>query len=199
MVIANYLAEILEGEIKTNYGINNCSFTLLLPNALPQSDLSYLKLDSTTVKRDRPATNLTILCLYPEPEAIDTSIGNNSGLNFNLKKWAEQDWSNNECEGPNYRYRIIEADGLEQAHTLARIWQLDAVVLDGYQISNPQLYLQSLQESGYLSALPIIALDAQTTAAANQIEGLNVYPCLLPAECRSIKDLIQVIQIATGM
>lgn len=199
LVIANYLAEILQGEIKSKYEINSCSFTLLLPEVLPQSDPSSLKLHSGVTKQDAVTRNLTILCLYPEPEAIDISLCNNSDLDFNLKKWAEQDWSKIECDRPNYRYRIIEADGLEQAHTLARIWQLDAVLLDGYQISDPLNYLQSLQKSEYLSALPIVTLDSQTTAAANQVEGLNVYPCLLPAECRSIQDLIQVIQIATGI
>ena len=80
---------------------------------------------------------------------------------------------------------------------LARIWQLDAIVLDGYLIKNPLEYLRSLQESEYLAKLPLIVLDAKTSAAANQIESLNVYPCLVPAECRNIADLMQVIQIAT--
>ena len=122
-----------------------------------------------------------------------------SGLNFNLKSWAEQDWSTTNEQQLSYQHRIIEADGLEQAHTLARIWQLDVIVLDGYKIVNPSQYLRSLQESEYLSALPLITLDTRTTEAANQIDGLNVYPCLLPAECRSVRDLMQVIQIATGL
>ena len=199
LTIANYLAEILQGEIKSEYGTDCCSFTLLLPNVFPQSSLSSLPLDSTVSKSDRKTPNLTILCLYPELEAVNTSVLNERGLEFSLKNWAEQDWSGREGNRLDCRYRIIEADGLEQAHTLARIWQLDAVVLDGYGISDPQSYFRSLQKSEYLSALPIIALDAQTTAAGNQVEGLKVHPCLLPAECRSIQDLIQVIHIATGI
>lgn len=150
-----------------------------------------------TANRHNAVKNLTILCLYPETEAIDRDLGNNHELGFNLKNWAEQDWSDDKKQKFPYRHRIIEADGLEQAHTLARIWQLDVIVLDGYQIVDPQQYWRSLQESQYLSALPIITLDAKTTEAANQVEGLNVYPCLLPAQCRSIRDLMQVIQIAT--
>lgn len=146
------------------------------------------------------STNLTILCLYPEPNVIDSVIDNRNDLDFNLKDWAEQDWFNIDGEQkPHYQHRIIEADGLEQAHTLARIWKLDIILLDGYQIANPAEYLRSLQESEYLATLPIVTLDTKTTEAANQVEGLNVYPCLLPAECRSVKDLMQVIQIATGI
>ncbi len=69
-------------------------------------------------------------------------------------------------------------------------------MLDGYQIVDSYKYLRSLKESEYLSALPLITLDSKTSEAANQIEGLNVYPCLLPTQYRSIKDLMQVIQIA---
>ena len=112
------------------------------------------------------------------------------GLEFNFKHWAEQEWFN--------KHRIIEADGLLQAHTLARIWELDVIVLEGHKIADPKEYLRSLQNSEYLSSLPIVTLDTKTTEAANQIAGLNVYPCLLPAKCRSFKDLMQVIQIATG-
>ena len=162
---------------------------LVLGDILPS-----VKNSSDTLKRNR-----TILCLYPEPEVINPEKSTNSSLGFNLKNWAEQDWSNtNKQQNPD-RHRIIEADSLEQAHTLARIWQLDVIVLDSYQLADPLKYLRSLQESTYLSALPLITLDTKTTEAANQIEGLNVYPCLLPAECRSVRDLMQVIQIATDI
>jgi signal transduction histidine kinase/CheY-like chemotaxis protein len=144
--------------------------------------------------------NLTILCLYPEPEVISQSMAQGTnGLDFNLKNWAERDWTNKSEVSNNYHHRIIEADGLEQAHMLARIWQLDVMVLDGHLIVEPLAYLRSLHKSEYLSTLPLVTLDARTTEAANQIDGLNVYPCLLPAECRSIADLMQVIQIAAGL
>ena len=168
---------------------------------LEQIDLATLlpKIGQQTVPQKR---NLTILCLYPELELTNSSNRLTDNLDFNLKDWAERDWTNqnNAPDNPeknNYRCRIIEADGLEQAHMLARIWQLDAIVLDGYLIKNPLEYLRSLQESEYLAKLPLIVLDAKTSAAANQIESLNVYPCLVPAECRNIADLMQVIQIAT--
>ncbi|MCC0177621.1 HAMP domain-containing histidine kinase [Waterburya agarophytonicola K14] len=200
LIIAKYLAETIQGNINSIYSANNnCAFTVLLPIANPEADILAAKSHLPQTIKDNVPKNLTVLCLYPEPEVIDRAVGNNSALDFNLKDWAEQHWSNNSQPQSYYRHRIIEADGLEQAHTLARIWQLDVIVLDGYQIAHPDLYLRSLQESKYLSALPLITLDTKTTEAANQIEGLNVYPCLLPAKCRSIKDLMQVIQIATGV
>ncbi|MDJ0591716.1 MAG: hybrid sensor histidine kinase/response regulator [Pleurocapsa sp. MO_226.B13] len=198
LVLAKYLAEVLQGGIDSEYWLNSCRFTLKLPLISFQPDFLAAKNDRASESAPaRPNRSLTILCLYPEPEAIDATIGSNHGLDFNLKDWAEQDWSDYSFPQSHSRYRIIEAEGLEQAHILARIWQLDVIVLDGYQIADSARYLRSLQKSEYLSALPLITLDTATTEAANQIEGLNVYPCLLPAECRSIQDLMQVIQIAT--
>jgi hypothetical protein len=97
------------------------------------------------------------------------------------------------------QHRIIEADSLEQAHILARIWEIDAIILDGTNLGNPLAYLLTLQESDLLSSLPLITLDAKTTEAANQIPGLAVFPCLVPPDARSIAELIQVIQIATRL
>ena len=62
----------------------------------------------------------------------------------------------------------------------------------------PAKYLRSLLESEYLAVIPLITLDTRTTEAANKIEGLNVYPCLLPAQDCRVQDLMQVIEIATG-
>ena len=189
------MAKIIGSEVQSLYYGDRCQFGLLIP----QSDNLESKLDRSLQTRQNDSSgDLTILCLYLESEAVDSELLKQEGLNNNLKHWVEQDWSNYDGQQLNYRHRIIEADGLEQARTLARIWQLDVIVLDGHQIANPDRYLRSLQRSEYLSALPIITLDTKTTEAANRIEGLNVYPCLLPAQCRSIKDLMQVIQIATG-
>ncbi len=198
LVIARYLAQALQGDIDSFYAARDCSFILTLPTVDLPSPVLSPNLSETIVESSERHKNLTILCLYPESEVIDLSAGDNKDLNFNLKRWAEQDCAEDlETEEKfSYRHRIIEADGLGQAHTLARIWQLDVIVLDGYQIADSDKYLRSLQKSAYLSSLPLITLDTKTTEAANQIEGLNVYPCLLPAQSRSIKDLMQVIQIA---
>ena len=197
LIIAEYLAGVLQGNITSIHTPDLCQFTLMLPQnqiSQPQCQLSdnpTTNSSSTSQKTDK--RNLTILCLYPESEATDPETNRDHGSNFNLKNW-----SDNNKQQTNYQYRIIEADSLEQAHTLARIWQLDVIVLDSYQIVQPDIYLRSLQESEHLAALPLITLDTRTTEAANQIEGLNVYPCLLPARHCSVEDLMQVIQIATG-
>ncbi|MGL5835217.1 MAG: histidine kinase dimerization/phospho-acceptor domain-containing protein [Waterburya sp.] len=202
LMIAKCLSELLEAKVthtcsKSGFS-TNCQFTLLLPpKVLLPKQMQSPKLEDVKVSNssitgnNNKATNLTILCLYPELEVIDPQANHDHNSNFDLKSWSD----NYEAQ-TDYQHRIIEADSLEQAHNLARIWQLDAIILNGHQIVQPSLYLRSLQESSYLATLPLITLDTRTTEAANQIEGLNVYPCLLPAQQRNIANLIQVIQIA---
>lgn len=103
-------------------------------------------------------------------------------------------------ENPSFSlsHHIIEADSLEQAHLLAGIWDIDAIIWDGVTLKSPETYLESFAESDILASIPVITLDAKTTAAANKIANLVVFPCLLPAKERSIQQLTQVIQIAAG-
>ena len=197
LIIAQYLAQIAQAKIQSDYS-NGCQLTLLLPQAKTEMSNHSSDTDLAFDTQDKVKKNLTVLCLYPEPEMVEPTTNNYNGLNFNLKNWAEQDWTNISKEH-HYQHRIIEADSLEQAHTLASIWKLDVIVLDGHQIADPAQYWRSLRDSEYLAALPIVTLDTRTSEAANQIEGLNVYPCLLRADCRGIKELMQVIQIATGL
>lgn len=96
-------------------------------------------------------------------------------------------------------HHIIEADSLEQAYLLARIWKIDAIIWDGQMLEQPENHLKSLAKNDLLAAIPIITLDTKNTAIANQITNLNVFPCLLPAHERSIQRLTQVIQIAAGL
>ncbi len=183
LMIAKCLSKPLEAKVTHACSMTSCQFTLLLPKKKIQLS------DESTANS---TTNLTILCLYPDLEVIDPQASHNCSSNFNLKSW-----SDNYVEQTGYQHRIIEADSLEQAHNLARIWQLDAIILNGYQIAQPSLYLRSLQKSEHLANLPLITLDTKTTEAANQIKGLNVYPCLLSAQQCNVDDLIQVIQIAS--
>ena len=192
--MVKYLTEFIQGSLKSDRSLGRCQFTLLLPIIQSERISARSATANTTSTKNAAKRNLTILYLYPEAEALsDRSEGNNS-LNLDLKSWQDAN-----KDRANYRHRIIEADGLEQAHTLARIWQLDVIVLEGHRLSNRSEYLQLLQTSEYLSALPLVTLDNKTTQAANQIKGLNVYPCLLPAEHRRVEDLMQVIQIAAGV
>jgi len=204
LTLAKYLVRGIKGSIQSYVAQDNFQIILIFPSN--NSSLPNTSFNKNVKPYNLPAKNtksqpknVTILCLYPEIDVLRSVQDTRSSLDFNLKNWAEKDWSNigeNPCE---YQYRIIEADGLEQAHTLARIWKLDVIIIDGYQINEPKKYLQSLQQSSYLATLPLITLDTKTTEAANLVEGLKIYPCLLPNECRSINDLIQVIGIATGL
>ena len=190
--IALYLAETIDATVNRVCWGEGCQYTLLLPQATVPPSKSSSSSRATFAEEERTTTkNLTILYLCPEPDAIDLQASYNHSMSFDLKRWSDSE------QQVASQHRIIEADSLEQAHTLARIWELDVVILNGDRIIEPIAYLRLLLESEYLAALPLITLDARTTEAANQIEGLSVYPCLLPAEHRSIEDLMQVIQIAT--
>lgn len=96
-------------------------------------------------------------------------------------------------------YHIIEADSIEQAHLLAKIWTIDVIVWDGTTLTSTEFYLRSFAESKALASIPVITLDEKTTAIANKITTLTVFPCLLPAKERSIEQLTKVIQIAAGI
>jgi signal transduction histidine kinase/DNA-binding response OmpR family regulator len=106
------------------------------------------------------------------------------------------------------RYRLLEANDLEQAELLARVWKPNVILLDN-PLPNPRVDLQQLSYYPFLAALPIITLDQNTTQAANQISGLLVFPCLtqgdpqrepksLTNDSPEFATLLQVIQIAAG-
>jgi signal transduction histidine kinase/CheY-like chemotaxis protein len=95
--------------------------------------------------------------------------------------------------------RILEADSLEQGELLARFWELDAIVLNGTLLTNRETELESLSKIEVLAKLPLITLDNETTTIANQIPGLQVFPCLIAAKKENLDYLLQVIEIAVGM
>ena len=97
-----------------------------------------------------------------------------------------------------YRYRVLEADDLEQAELLARVWQLDVVLLE-CKLPEPKTYLQQLSQYPSLVALPIVTLDPIATQAANQIEGLSVYPCFATTRTLDTGALLKAIQVAAGI
>ncbi len=101
-------------------------------------------------------------------------------------------------------YRVLEADDLEQAELLAQVWKPHVVLLDA-AMPNPIAYLRQLSEQTFLASLPLVTLDQATTQAANQVQGLSVFPCLAPlVEQTSMSGkpetsaLLQVIQVAAG-
>jgi signal transduction histidine kinase/CheY-like chemotaxis protein len=102
-------------------------------------------------------------------------------------------------------YRVVEADDLEQADFLARLWQPDVVVFDAVGIAEPITYLQQLTHSPYLANLPLVAVGETAIQAGKHIENLSVFPCLSNASDRSnasvrpTSNLLQVIQVAAGL
>jgi signal transduction histidine kinase/DNA-binding response OmpR family regulator len=100
-------------------------------------------------------------------------------------------------------HRVLEADDLDQAELLARVWQLDVVLLD-IVLDEPLPYLQKFSQYPCLAVLPLVTCDVATTQAASQVSGLSVFPCLTLArqnthEQASQEDaLLSVLQIAAG-
>ncbi len=101
-------------------------------------------------------------------------------------------------------YQVLEADDLEQAELLARVWKPNVVLLD-VPVAEPNTFFQEFSHHPFLASLPLVTLDQETTQAANQIPGLLVFPCLAePATVPSAagtpetSPLLQVIQVAAG-
>ncbi|MBE9095574.1 ATP-binding protein [Tychonema sp. LEGE 07203] len=100
--------------------------------------------------------------------------------------------------------RVLEADDLDQAELVARIWRPSAIVLDSTsQLQNPLAFIEQLSRSRNLGSLPLVTLDSATTQLANQVKGLSVFPCLA-TDCPETSGLgasalWQVIQVAAGM
>jgi CheY-like chemotaxis protein len=101
-------------------------------------------------------------------------------------------------------YRVLEADDLEQAELLAQVWKPHVMLLD-VAMPDPIAYLRHLSEQTFLASLPLMTLDQATTQAANQVQGLSVFPCLAPLFEQSLASgkpetsaLLQVIQVAAG-
>lgn len=99
-----------------------------------------------------------------------------------------------------HHYRILEAEDLEQADLVARVWQPDVILLEG-PLPEPAVFLAQLRHHTSLVALPLVTLDASTTQAANQVPELLVFPCLAPTPIGGYWEsstLLKVIQVAAG-
>lgn len=137
----------------------------------------------------RPAAVLTVLRLSPgtwasqqQPIAV-----------------AELDALLHSCQ-----YRILEADDLEQAELLARVWKPNVVLLDGV-LADAVPYFRLYCQHIFLASLPLVTIDQATSQAANQVQRLLVFPCLSASgdSCAiepkmDISPLLQAIQIAAG-
>lgn len=141
-------------------------------------------LESVQPKRVSQNRALTILRLNPNaPQESSAGLGSHS--EWTLITQLSQ-----------FNHRILEADDLDQAEMLTHVWEIDVVVLDGQYLTDPNDYLRSLAEQPELVSLPLVVLDMKTAEAANQIDGLSVFPCFIPDNQQQAQELWQVIQIA---
>jgi signal transduction histidine kinase/DNA-binding response OmpR family regulator len=138
----------------------------------------------------RPANVLTVLRLSPGLWSASASVTAETALLNHLLH--------------SRYYRILEADDLEQAELLARVWKPNVVLFDGKPL-NADDYFQQFSQHTFLASLPLVTLDVEATEAANQVLGLLVFPCLITSEARRSPDadpasaaLLQVIQVAAG-
>ena len=154
------------------------------------SDLSTLEhcLKPLQPKIQVESRSLTILTLIPNFSALDKErVPLTSKLEGNLIGKLSQ-----------FNHRIVEADDLEQASLLVNVWDIDVIVLDGQFLDEPDKYLRSLAQNPELVELPLVILDVVSAQAANTIEGLSVFPCLISDSKEEISQLCQVISIAAN-
>lgn len=157
--------------------------------SLPVQESALLQsLSCLSDKQKKTKRSLTILYLNPEEVKAQPSSSLSSELTDALS-----------LQHSELNYRVLEADDLEQAELLARVWHPDVVLLDSIGLVDPLIYMQQYAQHSSLTALPLVTLDRQTTEAANQVNSLSVYPYLALDDSSKIAALLQVIQVAAGM
>lgn len=157
---------------------------LALPIALQALTESLTQLQLSP--GDRPQ-NITVLNLRPDQEVQAKSATLIQALGDAIGQQTGQ-----------VSYRIVEAEDLDQAEVLARVWHPQVLLLDGHELQQPIAYLQTLAQRPQLATIPLITLDAPTTQAAHQL-NLTVYPCLMSTGEQHLDALFQVMQVAAGL
>ncbi len=100
-----------------------------------------------------------------------------------------------------HQYRVLEADDLEEAELLARVWQPNVVLLNSVGgLSDPVSFFKQLSKYSSLASLPIVTLEQEIARAANQVRGLLVfYGFWKPGNKAAPPALLRVLQVAAGM
>jgi hypothetical protein len=106
--------------------------------------------------------------------------------------------SQNFATSSEVSYRAIEADDLEQADLLARVWHPDAVSIDRMNLDDPLSYLQQLSSYPTLAALPILTLDPKIAEVAERVSQLRVFSWLVPQSSQYPAPVLQMLQLAAG-
>ncbi|MCT7963385.1 ATP-binding protein [Laspinema sp. D1] len=189
-----------------------CNGFLTLPvkgNSLEKT-LEGLMQDPEAESLATPQTTLTVLRLSPfDPEYRDlderSPEDDSNGLSDQLNGLLASGLN----PSASYHYRVLEADDLEQAELLARVWHLDAILLDpAPHLLNPSLFIQQFSQYPALAAVPLVTLDRQIALSASQVPGLTVFPYLKPihgsdkaqeAQWPNVTALFQAVEVAVGM
>ncbi|HIK28896.1 MAG: ATP-binding protein [Oscillatoriaceae bacterium SKW80] len=100
-----------------------------------------------------------------------------------------------------HHYRVLEADDLEEAELLARVWQPNVVLLNSVGgLKAPVSFFKKLSQYSSLASVPLVTLEEEIARAANQVRGLSVfYGFWKPGNKAAPSALLRVLQIATGM
>ncbi|MCT7988428.1 hybrid sensor histidine kinase/response regulator [Laspinema olomoucense] len=189
-----------------------CNGFLTLPvkgNSLEKT-LEGLMQDPEEKSLATPPTTLTVLRLSPfDPEYRDldgrSPQEHSNGLSDQLNGLLTSGLN----PSASYHYRVLEADDLEQAELLARVWHLDAILLDpAPDLHDPSLFIQQFSQYPALAAVPLVTLDRQIALSASQVPGLTVFPYLKPIHSSDQADeaiwpnvtaLFQAVEVAVGM
>jgi signal transduction histidine kinase len=177
LAIVSQLCQLHGGDLMCSVTENQgTEFTLLLPSELLHQP-SETEINSSVPKK------LTLLCLSPGTPQQGTY----------------QEWVRGCHALKGQDCRLLEAEDLDQAEILARVWKPHVLVFNDAGLEDIQDYLNALRQSESLCYLPLITLSQETTQLANQIPGLLVFPCLVsPDSDLAVSTLLQVIKIAAS-
>lgn len=169
--------------------------------SLPVQKQALLQNLTDLDQQETPTTTkgkgLTILHLSPVETCPHTYVHSHTSSDSSLVSSELTDLLS--LQHSELNYRVLEADDLEQAELLARVWHPDVLLLDAANVVDPLAYLEQFALHPDLISIPLVTLDRQTTEAANQVPGLSVYPCLAADKSTKMTALLQVIQVAAGM
>lgn len=108
-----------------------------------------------------------------------------------------------DCLLHRHHYRVLEADDLEEAELLARVWQPHVILLNrvGRLKEDAVLFFKKFSLYSSLVSVPIVTLEEDIARAANQIRGLSVfYSFWKPGNNTTASSaLLRALQVASGM
>ena len=149
---------------------------------------------------------LETLCDIPEEKPTDIKNCNTLEAKTPLRilRLVEPEVESLSYDASLGKHRVIEADDLEQAQLLARVWKFDVALLD-VEMPIAETYLERIGKSKSLASLPLVTRNVETTQAASKINSLSVFPCLTQLGKHNNIDkekaptLLSVLQIAAGI